>query len=45
MYAFLRKHLPKPAAIALLMLWYTALLILIYIFSISPNNELSYINL
>jgi hypothetical protein len=45
MYASLRKILPRPAAIALVLLWYTTLMILIYIFSISPNNELVYINL
>ena len=45
MYAFLARHLPRPLANAVAVLWYAALLALIYALWSAPQAAFRYIRL
>ncbi len=45
MYAFLCRYLPCPIVNILMILWYLALLTLIFIYSAKPNISFTYLNL
>lgn len=45
MYAFLARHLPRPLANAVAIVWYAVLLALIYALWSAPQAVLRYVNM
>ena len=45
MYAWLARHLPRPVANAVAVLWYAALLVLVYALWSAPQAAFRYVNL